>query len=143
MSARKKVYGFLGLVAIFAVAAYLLVPFLTLDGSVSLADSESAEKSAEEETRIPVEIAVAREGDISHSISSTANLKPKREVDVAAQIEGVAREVRVEEGDFVQEGQLLCRLDDAEVRIRLLTAKQKLAQAKIQLEKAGMLNQKT
>ncbi len=143
MSARKKVYGFLGLVAIFAVAAYLLMPFLTLDGSVSSADSESAEKSAEEETRIPVEIAVAREGDISHSISSTANLKPKREVDVAAQIEGIAREVRVEEGDFVQEGQLLCRLDDAEVRIRLLTAKQKLAQAKIQLEKAGILNQKS
>ena len=67
MSARKKVYGFLGLVAIFAVAAYLFMPFLTLDGSVSSADSESAEKSAEEETRIPVEIAVAREGDISQS----------------------------------------------------------------------------
>jgi len=139
MSARKKVYGFLGLVAVFAVATYLLMPFLTSDGSVSRADSESAE----EETRIPVEIAVAREGDISHSISSTANLKPKREVDVAAQIEGVAKEVRVEEGDFVQEGQLLCRLDDAEVRIRLLTAKQKLAQAKLQLEKAGILNQKS
>ncbi|HUV13469.1 MAG TPA: efflux RND transporter periplasmic adaptor subunit, partial [Acidobacteriota bacterium] len=139
MSARKKVYGFLGLVVIFALAAYLLMPFLTSDGSVSQADSESAE----EETRIPVEIAVAREGDISHSISSTANLKPKREVEVASQIEGVAMEVLVEEGDFVQEGQLLCHLADAEVRIRLLTAKQKLAQAKLQLERAQILNQKS
>lgn len=143
MSARKKVYGFLGLVAIFAVAAYLLAPYLTSDGAVSRADSERAEKDAEEETRIPVEIAVAREGDISHSISSTANLKPKREVDVASQVEGVAKEVLVEEGDFVREGQLLCRLDDAEVRIRILTAKQKLAQAKLQLEKAGILNEKS
>lgn len=143
MSARKKVYGFLALVTVFAVAGYLLMPYLTSDGAISRADSKDTEKKAEEETRIPVEIAVAREGDISHSISSTANLKPKREVDVAAQVEGVAKGVLVEEGDFVQEGELLCRLDDAEVRIRLLSSRKKLAQAQLQLEKAQILNEKS
>jgi membrane fusion protein, multidrug efflux system len=143
MSVRKKVYGFLGLVVLFAVAGYLLVPYFTSDGAVSLADTARDQEKEDKETSVPVEVAVARRGEISASILSTANLTARREVAVAAQTEGLVRELPAEEGDFVQAGQLLCRLDDTEARIRLQSARQKLAQAKLQLEKAGILGEKS
>ena len=143
MSVRKKVYGFLGLVVLFAVAGYLLVPYFTSDGAVSLADTARDQEKEDQEASVPVEVAVARRGEISASILSTANLTARREVAVAAQTEGLVRELPAEEGDFVQAGQLLCRLDDTEARIRLQSARQKLAQAKLQLEKAGILGEKS
>jgi membrane fusion protein, multidrug efflux system len=143
MSVRKKVYGFLGLVVLFAVAGYLLVPYFTSDGAVSLADTAQDQEKEDKETAVPVEVAVARRGEISASILSTANLTARRDVAVAAQTEGLVRELLAEEGDFVQAGQLLCRLDDTEAQIRLQSARQKLAQAQLQLEKASILGEKS
>jgi membrane fusion protein (multidrug efflux system) len=145
MSVRSKTYGFLGFVIFFAVAGYLIVPMVTSDGAVSRADSpESSEPAeADKENSVAVEIAVAREGEISASVSSTANLKAKREVAIASQTEGVVGEILVEEGDFVQKGQVLCRLDDTQAQIRLQSSRQKLAQARLQLEKANILQDKS
>ncbi len=145
MSVRSKTYGLLGFLVAFAIAGYLLMPLLTSDGSVSLADSaQSSQPSKEDkENSVAVELAVAHKGEISASVSSTANLKARREVALASQTEGVVRNVLVEEGDFVQKGQALCRLDDTEAQIRLQSSRQKLAQAKLQLEKATILQDKS
>ena len=48
----------------------------------------------------------------------------------------------VEEGDFVKEGQVLCSLDDAPVRIRIQLSQEKLEQAILQTEKAKIRQQK-
>jgi membrane fusion protein, multidrug efflux system len=143
MSVRKKVYGFLTLVPLFAVVGYLLIPYFTADGSVSRASSEREQEKEDMEATVPVELALARQGEISASISSTANLRARRKVGVSAQTEGMVRELLAEEGDFVRKGQLLCRLDDTQAQIRLQSARQKLAQAKLQLEKARILGEKS
>ncbi|UCF36952.1 MAG: efflux RND transporter periplasmic adaptor subunit [Acidobacteriota bacterium] len=143
MSVRKKTYGFLALVVVFALTGYLALPYLSSGGAVSSADTEKEEAKKKEESSIPVEIAIARKGAISSSVGSTANLRPVRDVIVAAQTEGRVEEVMVEEGDWVAKGQLLARLDDSQYQIRLQTAKQKLAQAKLQLEKARILQDKS
>lgn len=140
MTTRKKTYLFLLLVAVLAVSAYLLMPHLTGGGAVSAADS--GKKAEDKEATTPVELAIARNGDISSTIGSTANLKAQREVNVASQAEGVVKEVLVEEGDVVSAGQLLCRLDDSQSQIRLQSARQKLAQARLQLEKARIREEK-
>lgn len=145
MSVRTKTYGFLLLVIAFAVAAYFVTPLITGSGGATQADSGQSDSNAkkDKESSVPVEVALARTGEISASIASTANLKAIREVSISARTEGVVRELLVEEGTFVEKGQLLCRLDDSRLAIELQSAKQKLAQAKLQLEKASILQDKT
>ena len=62
---------------------------------------------------------------------------------VATQVDGIVAKVMVEEGDFVEKDQALCKLDDAQFKIDLELARQRLAQAKLQLEKAGITQEKT
>ncbi|MDA2923145.1 efflux RND transporter periplasmic adaptor subunit [Acidobacteria bacterium AH-259-L09] len=140
---RKKVYGFLILVALFAVAGYFIKQYVYPGSAVSGASSEVSPGNGNgDEEAVPVELVRARQGEISYFVSSTANLRPLREVSVVAQGEGIAKEVLVEEGDHVRKGQLLSRLDDTEPRIRLQSARQKLAQAKLQLETSRIRNEK-
>ena len=145
MSVRTKTYGFLIFIVVFVAAAYLVTPWITGSGSTTQADSkqEGSTPKDDKETTVPVEVALARTGEISASINSTANLKAVRQVGIAARTEGVVKELLVEEGAYVDKGQLLCRLDDTQPAIQLQSARQKLAQAKLQLEKAEILQDKT
>jgi membrane fusion protein (multidrug efflux system) len=143
MSIRKKTYGFLFLIAVIAAAGYGITVYLDSETAAQAASADDQSQSAEAEAeKIPVEIAVASSGDISYSISSTANLRPLREVSVSAQTDGIVKEIMVEEGDYLQSGDLLCRLDSTKYEIQLQSARQKLAQAKLQLEKAKILQDK-
>lgn len=145
MSVRTKTYGFLVFVIVFAAAAYFVTPLIVGGGTTTQADSGQTGSSAKEDkdATVPVEVALARTGEISASINSTANLKAIRQVAIAARTEGVVKELLVEEGAYVERGRLLCRLDDSQSSIQLQSAKQKLAQAKLQLEKAAILQDKT
>lgn len=145
MSLRVKVYGFLTLVALLATAGYLYKARPAWLNAVvqakPTADPKAAKKEEKEAT--PVELALAKRGPISAYISSTANLRALRDIVVATQAEGVVLKVLAEEGDFVKTGQALCQLDDAQLAIRLELAEEKLAQAKLQMEKAGQRQDKT
>ena len=139
MPVRVKVYGFLVLAAVLATGSYFLKRhFSAQDSSKS---SPEVEKSREEDI-MPVELVTARKDEISSYITSTANLRALRLVDVVSQADGIVLRVLVEEGDFVKEGRLLCQLDDAELQIRLQLARQRLAQADLQLEKGHVLQEK-
>jgi membrane fusion protein (multidrug efflux system) len=144
MNTRVKVYGFLGLLVVLAGGGYFIKQQF-FNGDVAQAkDGETkgaAKKDAADEA-VPVELIQAEEGAISAFVSSTANLKARRDVELAARAEGVVREVLVEEGDLVREGQVLCRLDDRAVKIRLESTDQKLAQARLQHDKARIRQEK-
>lgn len=145
MSARVKVYGFLVLLAVLAGGGYVIKKqFFNGDVAQANAGGETkagAKKDAADEA-VPVELVKAEEGAISAFVSSTANLRARRDVELAARAEGVVREVLVEEGDLVREGQVLCRLDDRAVKIRLESTDQKLAQARLQHDKARIRHEK-
>ncbi len=144
MTSRRKVYGFLVLVALLAAAGYFLNSYFSADSRSAQANSKpAAEKQKPGQEATPVELATAARGKVSSFISSTTNLRALREVDVASQAEGTVREVLAEEGDFVKAGQVLCRLDDTQLQIRLQTAKQRLAQARLQSEKADVRQEKS
>ena len=142
MSKRTKVYGFLILVVVLAAAGYVLrqkpgTP--TASGQVSPAGSRGGESRP---VATPVELALARQDRITNHLSSTSNLRALREVEVTAQTGGIVQSLMVEEGDFVRQGQLLGRLDDRSLKIQLELAREKLAQAKLQLEKAHIRREK-
>ena len=139
MSSRVKAYGFLAVVVLALAGYFLKDRYLSPDPADPTGGPPGGPKT---ETTTPVELAIATKGPISSYLSSTANLRALRVVDVTAQAEGVVKRVSVEEGDYVNRGQLLCLLDDAKARIALELAEEKLEQAKIQLEKAEIQRQK-
>ena len=104
------------------------------------AKSDPAKKQDKDSTA--VEVATVVKGPISSYISSTGNLRALRTVVVASLADGIVKAVQAEEGDHVQEGQVICLLDDTELKIRQELTKQKLAQARSQSEKAAIRQQK-
>ncbi|MFB3904389.1 MAG: efflux RND transporter periplasmic adaptor subunit [Acidobacteriota bacterium] len=141
MGLRFKVYGFLAIVALLAAGGYFGYQMKLGTAQASSKASEPARKPGQD--AVPVELAKAVSGQISSYLVSTANLRALRDVDVAGQTEGIVKSIEVEEGDLVRAGQVLCRLDDTQLRIRLETAQQRLAQARLQLEKGRVRQEKT
>ena len=133
MSSRVKAYGFLAVV-LLALAGYFLKDRYLSSNPVGAPAASPGQTQTEEAT--PVELAIATKGPISSYLSSTANLRALRVVDVTTQAEGLVKRVLVEEGDYVNRGQLLCLLDDTKAHIVLELTKEKREQAKLQLEKA-------
>lgn len=74
----------------------------------------------------PVEVAQAKQADISAYYSNTVSLYPKEEASVVAKVRGIITDIRVEEGDFVKEGQVLAVIEDASYRIELARTKAEL-----------------
>ena len=83
-------------------------------------ENEAAETGEEEElVAIPVEIGRPVRGDIVAVYSGTAPIEAFAEADVIAKVAGEVREILVEEGDEVKQGQVLARLDGDRLRLEL------------------------
>ncbi len=74
-------------------------------------------KDEEEEEAIPVELAEVTRRDVPSYLSATASLEAEKQVEIHCKTAGQLQELLVEEGDYVQEGQALCRLDGAVQRV--------------------------
>lgn len=103
----------------------LLASALALQGCVDPAvgnDEESAQakaKEQEQELAVPVEAATVAKGDVSAFYSGTATLEADKQAEVVAQITGVVLEIAAEEGDFVQAGQVLARVETNRYRLEV------------------------
>src|SRR5207247_3187270 len=71
-----------------------------------------------------VPVAKAQLEDLSHDVVLTAEFKPFQEIDLMAKVNGYIKEIRVDVGDRVQQGQLLAVLEITEMNddIRRATA---------------------
>jgi RND family efflux transporter MFP subunit len=69
-------------------------------------------------------------------LDATGYVTARRQATVSAKITGKVREVLIEEGMRVQEGQVLARLDDAEARAQVELARAQLAAARSQVDEA-------
>jgi membrane fusion protein (multidrug efflux system) len=76
-------------------------------------------ESEEEAIAIPVEVGSPVRGDIVAVYSGTAPIEALAEADVIAKVAGEVREINVEEGDIVEQGQILARLDGDRLRLEL------------------------
>jgi len=85
-----------------------------LSGCGKPSDSKDAKK---DEAVLPVEVATVITGNASAVYSGTANLEAQSQAVVVARTGGIVLEVPVEEGDRVQAGQVLVRLDDARLKL--------------------------
>lgn len=87
----------------------------------------------------PVETAVVVEGDISRVVVLPGTVEPIRTIGVNAQVAGALLEVSVEEGDRVEQGQVVARLDDRELQAQLRSAEASFEVAEASFDRARQL----
>lgn len=78
----------------------------------------------------PVEERRLSQDSITHEVMGTGTLEARVKTTVSARIQERLVEVRVDQGDAVKAGQLLAKLDDAEIRQQVAIAEATLAAAR-------------
>ncbi len=85
---------------------------------------------------IPVAVTSVIRRDIADYLETNGSLEAENEVDIVARTTGPIVELNVEEGDFVREGQVLARIDAAEIEAQLGIARVNLAEAELSWKRA-------
>jgi HlyD family secretion protein len=119
---KKRVSRIILIVALCGVGAFLLINAFRPDSA----------PAAEHQ------VATVQRGDIAVEISAAGNLALSVTEDLAFEISGTVQEVLVEEGDSVEEGQLLVKLDTSEWETELTNLGVALIQAEINLDNAEL-----
>ncbi len=88
------------------------------------------------ETQEEIETAVVRRDTLQVTLDATGSLTPLTEVSLAFSSGGRVTEVSVEEGQLVEAGDVLARLDDADAREAVSNAEFQVTQAEIDLTSA-------
>ncbi|NVK56188.1 MAG: efflux RND transporter periplasmic adaptor subunit [Alteromonadaceae bacterium] len=120
----------------------LLLSSITLSGCMNAdATDDTAAKAKEEAViSIPVEAEPLTSGEISSSYHTTAILEAKEEAFVVARASGIVEHIYVEEGDYVEKGQVLAQLDKKRYELNLSKARADLTGLEKELNKINKVH---
>lgn len=110
---RKALLGAL-IVAVLGAAAVLTVVAQQSDG-------------------VEVRLAGVERRDLVATVTASGNVRARRKVDISADVMGRVTELNVEEGDEVQEGDVLLRLDPTQFRAAASRSRAALSQAQAEV----------
>jgi membrane fusion protein (multidrug efflux system) len=96
------------------------------------AESSLRESPSGDDVAFPVSVAVARRGALIKSIATNGTLRAHREVELLARVAGEVVGVYVRNGQRVQAGEVLVKLDDREYRLAYEKASAALLAAQIE-----------
>jgi RND family efflux transporter MFP subunit len=100
--------------------------------------SGEAEARAPEKSEAPtVAVVKVTTADLSHSVKLTAEFKPFQEIDVMAKVAGYIKEIRVDVGDRVKQGELLATLEIPEMVDDLARANASVARSTAEVARAN------
>lgn len=113
----------------------VVLVLLTALSVASCGKSEGSAKTAA--TDLPsVAVAKAEKADLSHNLTLTGEFKPYQEVDLMAKVAGYVRQINVDIGDRVREGQLLATLEVPEMTDEINKANAEIDRAQAQVVQA-------
>jgi len=93
--------------------------------------------STDESSDLPVQTIPVQRGDITRVVSATGFILAQADLDIEAKKSGaIIKELLVEEGELVKEGQVLVKLEDDEERLSVVQAENALEDALLELESA-------
>ena len=95
-------------------------------GEASVPDAEAIQAA----TPVPVETMLPFRSDIDATYAASASISSDADAPVTARVAGDVVEILVEEGDRIEAGQVLARLDGERPRLEMLAAKANLERAK-------------
>jgi RND family efflux transporter MFP subunit len=111
-----------------------IVPFVAAITSCARSGGAEASQTATEAPTVAV--VKATRADLSSDLILTAEFAPYQEIDVMAKVSGYIREINVDIGSRVQEGQLLATLEIPEMQDDLTRAAAAIEQANAELTTA-------
>ena len=85
------------------------------------------------EDRIPVRVETVGNRDLVATVTASGNVRATRKVDISSDISARVAELLIEEGDDVEEGQVLLRLDPTRYQAALDRSQANLSQAQAQV----------
>ena len=103
---------------------------------------DKKQEEQEETPPIPVEVSLPVRGDVYAVYSGTAPIEAFAEADVIAKVPGEVKEILVEEGDEVEKGAVLARLDGDRLRLELNESKARLRKLQRDFERNEDLREK-
>lgn len=109
------------------------------------AESTAAGENGEDGTDappVPVEIGRPARGDVFAVYKGTAPIEAYADADVIAKVAGEVKELLVEEGDVVEKGQVLARLDGDRLRLSLNESEARLRKLQRDFERNIDLSEK-
>ena len=116
---------------------------LTACSDADAVDSAANNEAVEEVVfAIPVETQNIRTGDITSTYDTTAILEAREEAFVVARASGIIEEIFVEEGDYVEKGQVLAQLDKRRYELNLSKALADLNGIESELDKVNKVYSK-
>lgn len=111
-------------ISVLAIASMIFLTGCGV-GQASVADNAVVEAP----TPVPVETTTPYRSDIYATYEATAAISSDADAPVVARVAGELVELLVEEGDIVEAGQILARLDGRRLRLEMLATKAELARA--------------
>jgi len=125
--------------AAICLAALLLVG-LTGCGSDARSDATPAESG--EPPAVAVEVTRVARGDVASAWTGTATLVPERQTPAVAKLGGIVLEILVEEGDRVEAGEVLARLERDRYEFQARQTEAVLHKLENELERASELHRR-
>lgn len=107
-------------------------------GRMRAADDDDQRKGKRPPAAVPVRVAQVVRQDVPFTLQAVGQVQSPHEVIVRPQVEGIVTELRFKEGQRVQRGQVLARLDDRTWRAQLAQAEAELARLQAQLKLARL-----
>ena len=105
-------------------------------------EPEAKEEQDIAEFAIPVMVASIERKDISSNFHTTATLESRNEAEIITRVTGIIEELSVEEGDFVEKGQLLAKVDARRYQLALDKAEAELAGFEQELKRLSLMAEK-
>lgn len=91
-----------------------------------------------EEEKAPQKTETVRNGDFVIKINASGNLESLLSVEIKSNVEGEIEKLHIEEGDFVEKGQVLIQIDDEQIREEMKQAKANVSASKAQSEQSKL-----
>lgn len=124
MKTLKPVISILSIAALVALSGCGV-------GEASVSDKATVEAA----TPVPVETTAPSRSDLYATYEASAAITTDADAPVVARASGELIELLVEEGDRVEKGQVMARLDGERLRLEMLAAKAELARASREYER--------
>ncbi|MDH3337730.1 MAG: efflux RND transporter periplasmic adaptor subunit [Gammaproteobacteria bacterium] len=118
------------IVAVVALSGIAALPGCGVGKAQSASDDERRAAMP-----VPVAVTYPVRADIYATYHTTTTITSDADAPVLARVPGEVVEVLVEEGDRVEQGQILARLDGERLRLEMLAAKANLEQARKEFER--------
>ncbi|MGM0453295.1 MAG: efflux RND transporter periplasmic adaptor subunit [Thermodesulfobacteriota bacterium] len=125
---------------LFRYGAFLLL-IIAATGCNGAANGQNGENEseAESESCVPVDMAEVQTRDLQRIVDGIGTLEARQRVMIRPEVGGVLESVHFEEGNTVEEGELLFSVDDDKIRHELDARQAGLEEARANLENAQLI----